>query len=160
MMPGEHVPAGYTKAEVDRWAHERREHEREPVPETGERLLFRDAEFAPPVPAIVTGVQDMTGPPHNHWHRNGGLEDKRGPGMPDVNVWEPTEDGRGWMLKADPWPWVHLRVIRQDADGSDLRDDNGDLVLDAPRWCREARVRGSCGWLREGSRAHTGRYEE
>ena len=146
-------PAPYTKAEVDRWAHERRPHEREAVPEIGEHLLFRETNFAEPVPAIVHDVQDMTGTPHNHWNRHGDLERAQGPGEPDVNVWQWDEARQGWRLKDDPWPWVHVQKILGT-------DENGDLVLAPPQWCREARVRGSCGWLRPGSRAHTGRYEE
>lgn len=160
-IPGQPVnPGGWAPAEIDRWAHSRRPDEREKVPWIGERVLFREHEHGPAVPALVHDVQDMTGTPHNHWHRHGNIEHLRGPGQPDVNVWEPHPAGQGWVLKADPWPWVHIREIRTGDDGTDLRDEDGNLILAAPRWCREARVRGSAGWLREGSRAHTGNYEE
>lgn len=147
----------WTQAEIDRWAHNRRPHEREAVPQPGERVLLREEDFGPAVPAVVVAVQDMSSP-HDHWNRHGGTEHLRGPGQPDQNVWEPAADG--WRMKDDPWPWVHVRVIRTGEDGSDLHDDDGNLVLAAPRWCREARVRGSAGWLREGSRAHTGDFAE
>lgn len=152
-IPGQPVnPGGWTDWEIDRWAHNRLPHEREEPPQPGERVLYRAYEFGQAVPARVHDVQDMTGPPHNHWHRHGGLEAQRGPGVPDVNVWEPTPDRYGWQLKADPWPWVHIRVIT--GTGAD-----GEEILGDPQWCREARVRGSAGWMREGSRAHTGNYE-
>jgi hypothetical protein len=160
MMPGPYAPEGYTQQEIDRWADNRRPHEREQIPYIGERVLFRAEDFAVPDPALVRDVQDMTGAPHNHWHRHGALEEKRGPGLPDFNVWRWDEEHGRHVLKDDPWPWVQLQVILQDENGGDLRGEDGNLILAAPRWCREARVRGSCGWLREGSRAHTGNYEE
>jgi hypothetical protein len=149
----------YTRAEIDRWTGQRRPHEREPVPQPGERLLLREVPFGEAVPAVVADVQDMSSP-HDHWNRHGGLEAARGPGQPDVNVWAWDEEHRSWRLRDDPWPWVQVQVIAQDSRGNDLRGPGGELMLGAPRWCREARVRGSAGWLREGSRAHTGRYEE
>jgi hypothetical protein len=137
----------HTPQEIKRWAFERRPHEREAAPEVGERLLVREALFAAPRPAVVAAVQDMSSP-HDHWHRHGDLERDRGPGMPDPNVWR-HDERQGYVLLDDPWPWVQARVI--------LGPGEDDLA--APRWCREARVRGSAGWLREGSRAHTGNYE-
>lgn len=150
----------YTKEEIDRWAWERRLHEREAVPERGERVLFREQDFGPVVPAIVHDVMDMAGPPHNHWHRHGALEQERGPGIPDVHVWRWDADRRRHVLLEDAWPWVQVQVIKLDEQGRARRDEDGNMILAMPRWCREARVRGSCGWLREGSRAHTGNYEE
>lgn len=154
--PGEQIiPPGYAPGEVDRWAHNRRPHEREPIPEKGDRVLFRDHDFGAAVPAIVADVQDITGTPHNHWNRHGNAEHLLGPGQPDVNVWEPEITAGGlitgrWVLKPDPWPWVQVQLIRVDENGGETP---GEL-----RWCREARVRGSAGWMREGSRAHTGNY--
>lgn len=135
--------------EVRRWAHERRPHEREPVPQPGERLLLREEDFGPAVPAIVAAVQDLA-TPGDHWRQHGGLVAARGPGVPDPTVW--AHDDAGWRLRDDPWPWVHVQVI--------LGEDDAGPALAPPRWCKEARVRGSAGWLREGSRAHHGRYEE
>lgn len=164
-IPGQQAIRGYAPGEVQRWAYKRLPHERETFPQEGERLLFRERDFGPAVPCLVYDLMDLTGPPHNHWHRHGGQEHLYGPGEPDPNVWEPDLDETGrmtgrWHLKEDPWPWVHIQVIRQDEDGTVMLDEKGKYVLDAPRWCREARVRGSAGWLREGSRAHTGIYEE
>lgn len=138
----------HTPQEISRWARERRPHEREPLPDVGERLLVREADFAEPRPAVVVAVQDLSSP-HDHWHRHGDLERTRGPGQPDPNVWRYVEP-HGHVLLEDPWPWVQVRAV--------LGDGPDDLA--APRWCREARVRGSTGWLREGSRAHTGDYAE
>jgi hypothetical protein len=97
--------------------------------------------------------------PHDHWHRHGDLERVLGPGIPDVNVWRHDEETGAHVLRDDPWPWVQVRVILLAEDGSALHGDDGTPLLAAPRWCREARVRGSTGWLREGSRAHTGNFE-
>ena len=149
-MPAESPP--HTPGEIERWAHRRRPHEREAVPAAGERLLFRERDFGEPVPAVVHAVQDMTSAADDHWAQAGG---QRGTRQPDPNVWEPELDG--WnrptgrhRLKDDPWPWVAIQLVRDGPDGEELA---------APRWCKEARVRGSAGWLREGSRAHTGNYE-
>ena len=102
--------------------------------------------IAEPVPAVVAAVQDMTAP-GSHWRQHGGRAAAEGPGVPDPAVWV-HDAARGWRLHDDPWPWVQVRKVTGQGD-----------VLGDPRWCREARVRGSAGWLREGSRAHTGRYE-
>lgn len=126
-----------TAQEVNRWAHQRRPHEREDIPQPGERLLFRERDFGTPVPAVVDAVQDMTAP-NDHWGSTA---------QPDPNVWE--ADG---SLKEDPWPWVAVRLVTTAEDGTE--------TLGAPRWCKEARVRGAPGWLREGSRAHSGDYTE
>lgn len=159
----------HSPQEVRRWAHERRPHEREAVPVPGERLLLREADFGEPVPAVVAAVQDLT-VPGDHWAQHGGLVATRGPGQPDPTVWaqeyqrdaagnliydadgDPVPTGR-WLPHHDPWPWVHVQVITGTGD-------DGEPVLAPPRWCKEARVRGSGGWLRHGSRAHTGNYEE
>lgn len=142
----------HTPQEIRRWAWHRLPDEREAVPEPGERLLFRETDFGGTVPAVVTAVQDLSSP-HDHWTRNGGLEAQRGPGTPDVHVWRYDETRGQHVMLDDPWPWVHLQVITgHDGDGAE--------ILAAPRWCREARVRGSAGWLREGSRAHAGNFTE
>jgi hypothetical protein len=158
----------HTPQEVKRWAHGRRPHERERPPEPGERLLLREADFADPVPAIVAAVQDLT-TPGDHWRQHGQLVQRLGPGMPDPSVWtpeyqrdaagnliydadgDPVPTGR-WLPHDDPWPWVHVQVI--------VHEGGGPPDLAPPRWCKEARVRGSAGWMRPGSRAHTGNYEE
>ncbi len=100
---------------------------------------------------------DMSSP-HDHWTRHGALERAQGPGEPDPHVWRYDEDSRAHVMLDDPWPWVQVQVVRQDEHGDDLRDGDGNVVLDSPRWCREARVRGSGGWMRHGSRAHTRNY--
>jgi hypothetical protein len=141
----------HTAQEIRRWASQRRPHEREPVPVIGERLLLREEEFGAAVPAVAVAVQDLV-TPASHWRQHGGEVDRRGPGVPDPTVWTWDEARREHRLHDDPWPWVQVRVIAGT-------DDAGDEVLAAPRWCKEARVRGSAGWLREGSRAHTGDYE-
>jgi len=159
----------HTPQEIRRWAHERRPHEREALPAAGERLLFRERNFGPAVPAVVVAVQDLE-TPADHWNQHGGLLAERGPGMPDPAVWaqeyqrdaagnlvcdadgDPVPTGR-FFLHDDPWPWVHVQVITGTGE-------DGEPILAPPRWCKEARVRGSAGWLREGSRAHAGNYRE
>jgi len=148
----------HTQAEIDRWAYRRQPGEREKIPAPGEQLLFRAEEFAEPVPAVVTAVMDLSSP-HDHWNRHGDLERARGPGLPDVHVWSWDEDRREHVLLDDPWPWVQVSPVVTDSRGRAVKE-NGKPVLAPPRWCREARVRGSRGWLRRGSRAHTGIYEE
>jgi hypothetical protein len=145
------VISPHTPQEIRRWAHERRPHEREAVPEPGERLLFREELHGPCVPAIVAEVQGLT-TPGSHWHQHGQLTGRLGPGMPDPSVWT-HDDAAGWRLHHDPWPWVWIQVITGTGD-------DGEPLLAPPRWCKEARVRGSAGWLREGSRCHAGNYEE
>jgi hypothetical protein len=144
-LPTEH--AWRSPAEIARWAHQRLPGEREPVPQPGERLLFRAADFGDVVPAVVAGTQDMS-VPGDHW---GGVP---GRGQPDPNVWDFTDgDGNPLpypVLKDDPWPWVSVCPVSTD--------DQGNEVLGEPRWCKESRVRGSPGWMRPGSRAHTGRF--
>ena len=133
-----------TPEEIERWAHQRLPHERETVPVPGERLLFRQHDFGETVLAEVVAVQDMSSP-NDHWGSTA---------QPDPNVWE--ADG---SLKQDPWPWVRVLPVRLGADGNEIPHDERSAIL-AARWCKESRVRGSAGWLREGSRSHTGIYEE
>lgn len=114
-----------TDAEVKRWAWERRPGEREPVPHVGEHVLFRPEDWAEPVPAVVTAVQDMRR--HNDGH---------GGGDPDPHVWD--EYG---LPRPDPWPWVTMRIGDDPHSGREVKS-------------KEARARGSAGWLRPGSRWH------
>ena len=130
-----------TDLEVERWARRRLQDERESIPEPGERVLFRAVQFGDVGPALVDLVQD-TEEPGDHWGSTR---------IPDVNVWRVNEHGRH-VLTDDPWPWVRVSPVQIADDGSE--------VLTPPRWCKEARVRGSAGWLRAGSRAHTGDYEK
>jgi len=142
----------HTPEEVRRWAHQRRPHEREPAPGAGDRLLLREENFGPAVPAVVVAVQEMT-TPGSHWNQHGQLAEKLGLGLPDPSVWA-WEEARGeFRLHDDPWPWVQVRVITGT-------EEDGSPVLAPPRWCKEARVRGSAGWMREGSRCHVGDYQE
>lgn len=141
----------HTPAEIRRWAHQRQPREREPVPAIGERVLLREEDFAEPVPAVVAAVQDLE-TPGDHWRQHGQLTGRMGQGMPDPSVWAFDEAAGRHRLHEDPWPWVHVRVITGEGE-------DGEPLLAPPRWCKEARVRGSAGWMREGSRAHACRYE-
>ncbi len=142
----------HTPEEIRRWTLRRRAHERERPPQAGERLLLREQPFGPAVPAIVADVQDLA-TPGDHWNQHGGHVPLRGNGVPDPLVWAFDPQAGRHRLHHDPWPWVHAQVITGTGD-------DGEPLLAPPRWCKEARVRGSAGWLREGSRAHTGNYEE
>ncbi len=115
-------------------------------------MLFREELHGPAVPAIVAAVQDLE-TPGDHWAQHGGHVPLRGNGIPDPLVWAFDARAGRHRLHGDPWPWVWLQVITGTGD-------DGEPVLAPPRWCKEARVRGSAGWLREGSRAHTGNYRE
>lgn len=117
----DHEPV-VTGAESKRWAWHRQPDEREDPPQPGDVVLFRTEEWASPVPAVVTEVQNMIR--HNDGH---------GGSHPDPHVWD--ENG---LLRPDPWPWVTLR-LGDDGTGREVRS-------------KEARVRGSAGWLRPGSR--------
>jgi hypothetical protein len=125
----------WTKDEVT-GAQCRPEAQRTPLPQAGERVLFRRREWEDPVPATITSVQDMTVP----LCANGSTEFPA-----DVYVWEhpdPAVPVASWThprargelgLRADPWPRVRLEL---DGGGAET--------------CRESRVRGAPGWLREG----------
>lgn len=142
----------HTPAEVRRWTQQRRPHEREKPPEAGERVLFREENFGLTVVAVVTAVQDLE-TPGDHWNQHGGQVQLRGQGIPDPSVWAFDEQAGRHKLHPDPWPWVQVSVVTGASD-------DGSDQLAPPRWCKEARVRGSAGWLREGTRAHTGNYRE
>lgn len=125
----------WAKDEIAR-ARCRPEGERTPLPAAGERVLFRRREWDEPVPAVITSVQDMSVPLCS----NGGTQYP-----PDVYVWahpDPEVPVASWThprvraelaLVPDPWPRVRL----------ELQDGRAES-------CRESRVRGAPGWLREG----------
>jgi hypothetical protein len=118
-------------------AQERPAARRAPPPVAGERVLFRATAWGPAVPATVTWVQDMTEP----LCPNGGTEH-----CPDVYLWrhpDPEVPRESWIhprvrgeleLRPDPWPRAGLEL------------DGGGTAA-----CRESRVRGAPGWLREGT---------
>src|SRR5258707_972417 len=115
-----------TGEEIRRWAWQRSPAEREPLPQVGEHVLFRESHWDVPVPAVITAGADMPRPNDGHG--------TAGPG--DSNVWD--ENGN---LHPDPWPWVTLRL---GVDGAGPE-----------RKSKESRVRGAPGWLRPGSRWDT-----
>ncbi len=111
------VPIGRHEIE---WAHNRPGQHRVPVPRPGDQVMYRHDEWGDVSEAEVLSVQP--------------LDD-----LDDPHLWFPQTDERGQLLeldgrpilaqKPDPWP----RVV--------LRTRYGTAVT------REARVRGSAGWL-------------
>jgi len=99
----------------------------------GEYVLFRPRDWQAPVPAVVAEVQDITRV--NDGHGAYGRQHDKEDGRVDPHVWRWDENQQSWVLRDDPWPWVIVEL----EDGRQLKS-------------KEARVRGSAGWLRPGSR--------
>lgn len=104
------------------------------LPRPGEHVLYRAREWGETVPAVITAVQDMTVPAD----ANGGDDgiDVHVWAHPDPAVppseWDRPRHRRRLALRADPWPRVTLAI------------DGGSQAV-----CRESRVRGAPGWLRD-----------
>lgn len=106
------------------WARNRPMNERPPIPKAGDVVAYRHNEWSPDViDVLVLEVQD--------------LEDRE-----DPNLWHQVKDERGVPIidgatprmaqAADPWPWI---IFRRDP------------ASDRTTCSREARLRGSAGWL-------------
>jgi hypothetical protein len=103
------------------WAHERPAQDRTPTPLVGDEVFYRHDPWGPVVRAEVVWRQP--------------LDD-----LDDPHLWRVEMDGMGGALlldgrpvmaqRLDPWPILRLRVLRLGL---------GDT--------REARLRGSPGWL-------------
>jgi|SRR2546430_2278432 len=123
-----HLP--YERIELT-FAANRPHAERPPLPHVGEQLLYRREYWDQhPVPVTVVWVQDLqdrTDP--NLWHEAKDLH-----GAPIVD-----RDGARFYRTADPWPEVRLRGMWPPYEGAkpELRE----------ALTREARLRGSPGWL-------------
>lgn len=126
-----HIPR--TKEEHE-WARWRPPRCRCPLPAVGDRVLYRHDEWAEPVNAVVLEIRDDRPDNPFEWAN---------PYDPpfDPNVWRvvtingrPARDGQGRMKMErhpDAWPTLLLKV-----DGSRSHVET-----------REARLRGSPGWL-------------
>lgn len=111
----------YAQWEID-WAHERQPQQRTPVPAVGDEVLYRHNGWGPVARADVLSVQSETD-------------------LDDPHLWRVETDGFGQPVlldgrpvmqqRFDPWPLVQLRV-----PGLAQRVET-----------REARLRGSAGWL-------------
>jgi hypothetical protein len=109
----------WTDEEV-RWAQRRPTRDRTPVPDVGDEVMYRHNAWEPPSRAEVLAVQS--------------LDD-----IGDPNLWRPQSDEHGELVRLegryvmtgamDPWPELTLRT------------KYGIGVT------REARLRGSPGWL-------------
>jgi len=121
-------PFPYSAAEVG-YIRRRPAHERTPIPAVGDAVWCRLDEWAEPYEALVTAVQPADD-------------------VDDPHLFEVSLDGAGDpvmvegrpVLSAvdDPWPtlWLDVRVPRQDG-----------FVKIVYTHTREARLRGSAGWL-------------
>lgn len=122
------------------WQANRPEQHRVLMPRVGDRLLFRPASWSDElIPIEVREVQDLDTD-----------EARRDPNVYD-KVTAPPEDPHAAMgnrvllgplgqplvrLRDDPWPWIKFQML----------DDQGE-PYGSWRSCREARLRGSAGWL-------------
>lgn len=103
------------------WAHERPAPDRTPLPAVGDEVMYRHDPWGAVVAVIVVWVQP--------------LDD-----LDDPHLWRVQTDGTGRLLlvdgrpvfaqQLDPWPVLRLRVPRLGVGET-----------------REARLRGSAGWL-------------
>jgi hypothetical protein len=117
-----HLP--YDPGEIT-WARWRPARHRTPIPAVGERVLYRATEWADPVDAIVLEVS-YTDSEHIDWNC------WRVRTNPDTTT--PIYDDAGEMVldpHPDAWPTLLLKV---DGQASHVQT-------------REARLRGSTGWL-------------
>lgn len=138
-----------TPAEVTEWAHQRIGHAVipgkpviQPLPAPGDLVAVRVRPWAATIPATVTRVQPCDVISHPDWWG----------GEVDPDLWVPITnpdgtavlDGLGapaYRPKWDPWPWLDLLTIPTDRKRPhEYRA--GQLLR-----CKEARVRGSAGWL-------------
>jgi len=114
------IAVPYTRDEIN-WAHRRPAPHRTPLPSIGDEVLYRHDSFGEVQPATVVWMQS--------------LDD-----MADPHLWQVQADGSGAPIllegkhvlqrRFDPWPLLHLRLV-------------GGIVAET----REARLRGSPGWL-------------
>jgi hypothetical protein len=128
-------------------AHNRPLSERPPLPGVGDRVWLRQHEWerdltgrhVPPVPVTVTAVEPDDDPDSRDFVPDLGW-------VRDPNLWhvvrdmfgQPIYDGEAlrYAPVADPWPWLDLQPD----------DDEYGHPVPAVR-AREARLRGSAGWL-------------
>lgn len=114
------IQAPYTPEEIN-WAHRRPGPDRTPLPCIGDEVMYRHDSFGPVERAEVVWVQS--------------LDD-----LSDPHLWQVQVDGQGnpvlldgrhvLLQRFDPWPLVHLRIPGRGVGET-----------------REARLRGSPGWL-------------
>lgn len=132
-----------TAHEIQLWSHQRvtearhpREPTVQPIPSPGDLVAVRLRPWGPTIPAKVLAVQPIGELAHPDWAG----------GDVDPNLW--VDDGLGhYKPKWDPWPEVDVETMPlTDAAGERLKLPyefrSGQRVR-----CKEARVRGSCGWL-------------
>ena len=97
-----------------------------PLPAIGDVVWYRAQPFGDLVEAVVEDIQD----PYDHPE-----------GVPDPNVWyRDNVTGAPLRLLPDPWLWLKLDTVWHDPHGFTVRMETGLTT-------REARVRGSIGWL-------------
>ena len=114
-------------AETVAWARCRPPEMRTPLPRVGELVLYRKDAHGPAAPAEIVAVDMENDQDWNVWRFK--LD-------PNDSKRAPVEDALGrrvMELVDDPWPDVMLKI--KDVPGLHV--------------CREARLAGSPGWLRE-----------
>lgn len=118
----------YTRDEIA-YIRKRPAHERTPLPAVGDTVWCRLDEWGEVYEALVTGVQpeDDIDDPHMYEVVTDAVGD---PVM--------VEGRPALSMLDDPWPtlWLEVKVPRQDG-----------FVKIVHTHTREARLRGSCGWL-------------
>lgn len=116
-------PVPWDRIEIA-WARNRPIHERPPTPRIGDILWYRhsgwDTELEQIVVLDIQDPDDREDP--NLWHQV-----KNAHGIPIIDGLTPR-----MAPAADPWPWIAFR-----------RDPDSDRLTSS----REARLRGSAGWL-------------
>lgn len=115
------------------WQARRPVTHRTPSLALGLHLLFRPVAWSDElIPIVVTAIQDLDS---DEARRDPNVYDK----MTNPEHTRVLTDPLGQpltRLREDPWPWIHFQVL----------DDQGQ-PYGAVRSCREARLRGSAGWL-------------
>ena len=115
------------------WQANRPVRHRVPLPVVGDLVLYRPVSWSPDLyECVVTDVQDMAS---DEARTDPNVRDKVTNDDHTRVIYGP--DGAPLTrLRADPWPWIHVR--RVGADGQPY----GSAYS-----CREARLEGSAGWL-------------
>lgn len=125
------------------YANNRAPTDRPPIPKPGDRLLYRRYHFdQDPIPVVVVWAQDPDDTSLVH-------VDPRAGRVRDPNLWHlvkdpygyPIADGDDWAYARHPDPWPQVRVRGTWADSPGMEPFEREAIT------REARMRGSSGWL-------------
>lgn len=154
-LPGDpHRPAHeppLSAQEIQLWAHERmtdasipRAPLIQPIPSTGDLVAVRLRPWGPTIPAKVLAVQPVGELQHPDWAG----------GDIDPNLWV-ADDLGNYRQKWDPWPDLEVETLTlRDKAGHEVKVPFERRAGQRVR-CKEARVRGSAGWLWPGHQHDT-----